>query len=161
MKSRFLKTKFLFESMPIPKELRSLYERPEFERARQALRARSGNRCEWCGARNHSLVYRSFDGSGAWSPAGLAGGVISSDARHIEPRWLLPDGRRANTPRAVYVAKIILTAAHLDHDATHCDLGRMALLCQRCHLGHDRGQHLASYRYRRLEVAHGQGNFFR
>ena len=146
--------------MPILKELRALYERPEFQAARAALHVRARGRCERCGVSNHALIYRSRDGSGAWSPASLRGGVISADGRRIEPRWILPDGRPANPPASVNLIYVVLTAAHLDHDPNHCDLARMALLCQRCHLLHDRGEHIASFRYRCLELAHGQGNFF-
>ena len=42
------------------------------------------------------------------------------------------------------LVKIILTCAHLDHDTTHNDDSNLAALCQRCHLRHDIGQHMAN-----------------
>ena len=37
---------------------------------------------------------------------------------------------------------VILTTAHLDHDPENWDVddSRLAALCQRCHLGYDRGR---------------------
>lgn len=85
-----------------------------------AIRARSGDRCEWCSVENR-------------------------DCR---------DGSR-----------IVLTVAHLDHDLAHndgMDTGGPAMpaekanlvhLCQRCHLGHDRGRHMAKQWRNRQEKA--------
>ncbi|MFL5338120.1 MAG: hypothetical protein ACJ8H8_34370 [Geminicoccaceae bacterium] len=43
----------------------------------------------------------------------------------------------------VRTTKVVLAAAHLDHDPAHC--GRrhrnVRALCQRCHLLHDRPEH--------------------
>lgn len=41
--------------------------------------------------------------------------------------------------------KIILTIAHLDHDAENHDVAdeRLKAMCQRCHLGYDMANHVA------------------
>ena len=43
-------------------------------------------------------------------------------------------------------SKVILTTAHLDHDRTNNAWENLSALCQRCHLRHDREQHIASAR---------------
>ncbi len=39
--------------------------------------------------------------------------------------------------------KVVLAAAHLDHDPSHNRLRNLRALCQRCHMLHDRPHHLA------------------
>ena len=49
--------------------------------------------------------------------------------------------------------RVVLAAAHLDHDPTNNRLRNLRSLCQRCHMIHDRSHHLAqrriTYRLRR------------
>lgn len=47
-------------------------------------------------------------------------------------------------PHPVTGSKVVLTIAHLDHDAENWSVPdeRLAALCQRCHLNYDRPQHL-------------------
>jgi hypothetical protein len=54
-----------------------------------------------------------------------------------------PDPEEAVRIRQTHV---VLAAAHLDHDPTNNRLGNLKSLCQRCHLIHDRPQHLARRR---------------
>lgn len=42
--------------------------------------------------------------------------------------------------------RVILAAAHLDHDPSNNRLGNLRSLCQRCHMIHDRPHHLAQRR---------------
>jgi hypothetical protein len=49
-------------------------------------------------------------------------------------------------PHPITGSRVVLTCAHLDHDHTHRDPARLAVLCQRCHLRHDRLHHLLSRR---------------
>ncbi len=42
--------------------------------------------------------------------------------------------------------RVVLAAAHLDHDPTNNRLRNLRSLCQRCHLIHDRPHHLAQRR---------------
>ena len=43
-------------ALPIKKEFRPLYRTPQWFAAREAVRARAGDRCEACGAPNGSVV---------------------------------------------------------------------------------------------------------
>jgi hypothetical protein len=42
--------------------------------------------------------------------------------------------------------RVVLAAAHLDHDPANNRLRNLRGLCQRCHLTHDRPHHLAQRR---------------
>lgn len=42
--------------MPIPRELRHFYRTRQWEEARERVRVRAGDRCEWCGKPNHERV---------------------------------------------------------------------------------------------------------
>jgi hypothetical protein len=42
--------------------------------------------------------------------------------------------------------RVVLAAAHLDHDPTNNRLRNLRSFCQRCHLMHDRPRHLAQRR---------------
>ena len=42
--------------------------------------------------------------------------------------------------------RVVLAAAHLDHDPGNNGLRNLRSLCQRCHLTHDRPHHLAQRR---------------
>ena len=62
--------------------------------------------------------------------------------------WRDGRGRKVPSPALAEAApvrttKVVLAAAHLDHDPAHC--GRrhrnVRALCQRCHLLHDRPEH--------------------
>jgi len=60
-------------------------------------------------------------------------------------------GRLARWPDLVETAQIrqtrvILAAAHLDHDLRNNRLRNLKSLCQRCHMIHDRPHHLAQRR---------------
>ena len=46
-------------------------------------------------------------------------------------------------------SKVILTVAHLDRDRNHNRFANLAALCQRCHLNHDRQDHIRNRRYGR------------
>ena len=114
-----------------------------------AVRARGGNRCEWCGAPNGEHVIRDLGGKPYTMSQYLASGLAEDFFKPGAP------------------VKIILTVAHLDHDKAHndgMDTGGPALplgganlvhLCQRCHLNHDRPRHLEKQR-RNREARRGQ-----
>lgn len=40
--------------------------------------------------------------------------------------------------------KVVLTAAHMDHNPENCDIDNLKALCQRCHLNYDKNEHLQS-----------------
>ena len=73
-----------------------------------------------------------------------------------EHTWRNGRGRRIGMPvpteaQPLRTTKVVLAAAHLNHDPSHCGRRHRNLraLCQRCHLLHDRLEHL---RRRRLAL---------
>ncbi|GBD43517.1 hypothetical protein HRbin40_00990 [bacterium HR40] len=126
--------------MPIRPELRWLYpiDWPILSRRIRFDRARG--RCESCG-RPH--------GTRLWQLA---------DGRWLDPLtgiWRDDDGRPSAWPDLVHWASgrerwILLGVAHLDHDPTNNRPRNLQALCQRCHLRHDRPEHLRRRRLRRL-----------
>jgi hypothetical protein len=103
------------------------------------IREREGQRCKWCKAPNGKLVAR-----GCGSDSGtfmLENGDVFNDR----------SGERLGCARgSEYDAKtftrIVLTVAHLDQDTTNNDDANLAALCQKCHLAHDKEQHIATAR---------------
>ena len=94
------------------------------------VREEAGNRCEWCAVANGAVGARSLNG--IW--------YDFDDIECISDREIrLLFG--CDYPRII---KIVLTVAHLDHDIQNGDRSNLAALCQRCHLNHDRPQHLAN-----------------
>jgi hypothetical protein len=65
--------------------------------------------------------------------------------------WRTGRGRAARWPDLIDIARIrhtrvVLAAAHLDHDPRNNRLRNLKSLCQRCHLIHDRPHHRAQRR---------------
>jgi hypothetical protein len=65
--------------------------------------------------------------------------------------WRDRRGHSARWPDLEYLmqlrtTRVVLAAAHLDHDPTNNGLRNLRSLCQRCHLIHDRPHHLAQRR---------------
>ncbi|GJE67637.1 hypothetical protein LNAOJCKE_4869 [Methylorubrum aminovorans] len=54
---------------------------------------------------------------------------------------------------ALRTTRVYLACAHLDHDPGNNDPKNLRALCQRCHILHDRAEHLRqrwfTYRYRK------------
>lgn len=60
-------------------------------------------------------------------------------------------------------SKVVLTAAHLDHDPTNDELSNLRAMCQQCHLAYDADEHRASAaetRARKADEESGQGRLF-
>ena len=55
-------------------------------------------------------------------------------------------GRISSRPIKVRTTRVVLAAAHLDHDPTNNRLENLKSLCQRCHMIHDRPYHLSQRR---------------
>lgn len=115
--------------MPIRPENRHFYRDPEYLAAKKRVRARSGNRCERCGVRNHLKGYR--DNAGRF---------------HRLSRRQLMVWEKAGWPLTTRVIRIVLTCAHLDNNPAHNGDDNLADLCQRCHLVHDIAFHQARAR---------------
>jgi hypothetical protein len=119
--------------VPIRPELRFLYpiDWPQISRWVRFVRAKG--RCEMCG-RPHGAIVRHL-GDGRWLDE-------ASDC------WRDGSGRRIREPAAQHAdraatTRVVLAAAHLDHDPSHCGPRHRNLraLCQRCHMLHDRPEH--------------------
>ena len=132
--------------MPIRRELRARYPSNWAQISRLVRFERAGGRCQGCG-RPHGLQVRCLP-----------------DGRWLDPHsglWRGRHGRPARWPdlqdwAAVRLTRVVLAAAHLDHDPTNNRAANLRGLCQRCHLQHDRPHHLAQRRITyRLRLALG------
>jgi ribosomal protein S14 len=122
--------------VPIRPALRWLYP-IDWPQISQAIRfGRAGGHCEHC-ARPHGATLRCLP-----------------DGRWQDPRsgtWRDGRGRQAKAPAAGELAalrltRVVLAAAHLDHDPTNNRRTNLRSLCQRCHMLHDQLHHLAQRR---------------
>ncbi len=119
--------------MPIRPALRPLYP-PNWRALSARVRfERAQGRCQICG-RPHLANLRCLP-DGRWFDAAAQ---TWRDRRGRPARWpTLLDATQFRTTR------VVLAAAHLDHDPTHNRLRNLRALCQRCHLQHDRPHHRA------------------
>ena len=140
---------------PVPAYLRHHYRTPEWKAARATARVRAGDLCEG----TTELLGHTFEDGRCASPNGNL--VVRNKANPAV--WCLADRHRDDPQLWREPIKVVLTTAHLDHDPSHNDLANLAVLCQRCHLAHDREQHAATRRWRSLRLAileHGQEVMF-
>jgi hypothetical protein len=119
--------------MPIRRDLRPLYPRNWPAISRHVRFARAGGRCERCG-RPHGVRLRCLP-DGRWLDPARG---LWRDARGRPARW--PDLEDLIRLRHT---RVVLAAAHLDHDPSNNRARNLRCLCQRCHLRHDRAHHLA------------------
>jgi hypothetical protein len=122
--------------LPIKRELRWFYPIDWPEISRRVRFERAGGVCEGCG-RPHGETVRCLP-DGRWFDA----------ARHT---WRNGRGRPARWPDIEGAVefrqtRVILAAAHLDHDPGNNRQRNLRSLCQRCHMIHDRSYHLARRR---------------
>lgn len=132
--------------MPIRPENRNRYPKnwPEISKR---IREEAGQKCEWCGVKNHSYVFRCiYEGRECYQTEDATlhdantGELISDDSEYFE---LEPTGKD-------FAVKVILTVAHLDHIPENCERDNLRALCQRCHLNYDRHIHVRNRRENRL-----------
>lgn len=95
-----------------------------------AVRERSGDRCEGCGLKNGISGYRDIFGQ--------FHEIIPSDLE-----GMLSDG--------CHLITIVLTTAHLDHNPENSDMNNLRHYCQKCHNGHDAPIRAAGIRRRRRQ----------
>ena len=122
--------------MPIRRELRWLYPIDWPQLSALVRFGRAGGRCERCG-RPHGWTVHHL-GDGRWFDAEAE---VWRDGR----------GREIASPayaeyKRLRRTRVVLAAAHLDHDPTNNRPRNVRALCQRCHLLHDRPHHLAQAR---------------
>jgi hypothetical protein len=122
--------------VPIRRELRDLYPAHWRELSRRVRFERARGRCQGCG-RPHGATVRC-----------LPDGRRYDSARNT---WRDRHGRTARWPDLeqmvrLRTTRVVLAAAHLDHDPGNNRIRNLRSLCQRCHLIHDRPHHLAQRR---------------
>lgn len=103
------------------------------------VRNEAGWKCEWCHVPNRAVIERIGNGT-EWREI-----IVVWDTRtgtHLDTSSM-----NANQLREHNLRKIVLTVAHLDRDSHNNARDNLAALCQKCHLGHDKGQHSASRKY--------------
>jgi ribosomal protein S14 len=123
-------------SMPIKPEMREFYPSDWSLISRRVRFERASGICQGCG-RPHGVIVRCLP-DGRWFDA----------ARHT---WRSGRGRPSQWPNLEEAAqmrktRVVLAAAHLDHDPRNNRLRNLKSLCQRCHMIHDRPHHLAQRR---------------
>lgn len=121
------------DTVPIRPELRFLYPIDWPQISRWVRFERAAGRCEGCG-RPHGAIVRHL-GDGRWWD-------------ELRKTWRDGRGKPISPPvpmtvSAIRTTRVVLAAAHLDHDPTHCGRrhGNIRAFCQRCHLLHDRPEH--------------------
>ena len=119
--------------MPIRPELRPLYPPHWRELSRRIRFERAGGRCQTC-RRPHLAQIRCLP-DGRWFDEAAR---TWCDRRGRPARW--PDLVEAVQLRTT---RVVPAAAHLDGDPSNNRLRNLRSLCQRCHMLHDRPQHLA------------------
>lgn len=130
--------------MPIRPDLRHLYRGPGYRAQRVRIIARAGNRCEQCGKPNGRLVwvYRSKTSRQCWT-------LSLRTQRWVYCRFggsgnfslLRSEVRALRSEKRLRRIRVVLTMAHLDHDAANGDDDNIRLLCQWCHLNYDKLHH--------------------
>lgn len=122
--------------MPIRRELRPLYPLHWPELSRRVRFERAGGRCQRCG-RQHGTIVRCLPDGRWYDPDERTW----RDGKGRSARW--PDLEQLVWQRTT---RVVLAAAHMDHDPRNNRLRNLRSLCQRCHILHDRSHHLAQRR---------------
>jgi hypothetical protein len=129
--------------MPIRAQHRGLYPF-DWQQLSYAVRfKRAHGRCEHCG-RPHGLWVLHLGDGRWWDPQ--------------RQTWRSGQGRELKRAPSLVLTmlrstRVVLSCAHLNHDPTENSGNNLKALCQRCHLLHDRPEHLRrraiTYRSRR------------
>ena len=135
--------------MPIRPELRPLYPKDWPELSRRVRFERAGGECERC-RRPHGMELRCLP-DGRWFDPRSA---TWRDRRGRAARWPdLEDLTRQRTTR------IVLAAAHVNHDPARSGQRNLRAWCQACHLAHDRAWHLLQ-RWITFRLRYARGDLF-
>lgn len=132
--------------MPIRPENRWLYP-IDWPQLSDTIRfGRAGGCCEGCGRPHGKIVCHLGDGRW-WDDAGQVWRSGRGRLLKLAPLSSLPAGIQIET------TKVVLACAHLDHDPSNSAPRNLKALCQRCHILHDKAEHLRqrwfTYRLRR------------
>ncbi|RYG47615.1 hypothetical protein EON79_06865 [bacterium] len=123
--------------MPIKRELRGFYPLDWLELSRSVRFRRAKGRCEQCGRPHGEMVCVLPDGR--WYDPEPA---CWRNVRGRPVRTNLPDPASLPGNLGHWWTKVAIACAHLDHDVSNNVATNLAALCQRCHLVHDRPEHL-------------------
>ena len=128
--------------MPIRRELKGFYPIDWKELSRVIRFERAKGRCEACGQPHGRDVWHLGDGH--WFDTD-AGEWRDEQGRAVD--WIDYRDYRGELRQT----RIVLAAAHLNHDPTDNRPRNLKALCQRCHMLHDRKEHRRQRRltYRR------------
>lgn len=121
--------------MPIRPEHRWLYPIDWKELSEVIRFERAKGRCEHCGRPHGQLVFHLGDGRW-WDAAAKTWRSGRGRLLKLAPLECLP----AST--VIETTKVVLACAHLDHDPGNNAPANLKALCQRCHIIHDRAEHL-------------------
>lgn len=123
----------------------SLYPSNWKTEIRPRILERAANKCEQCGAVNHTWIMRHLDHPERFIVWDSANDHAIKDGEEV--CWNEVDGEyRTEKP-----VRVILTVAHLDQNINNNDPSNLRAFCQRCHLNHDRADNL-----RRRKAKKGQ-----
>ena len=137
--------------MPIRREHRFFYP-IDWPQLSAAIRfGRAGGACEGCGRPHGLTVYHL--GDGRWWDASI-GAWRDGQGHTLRSLPTIEDLGRIRTTR------VVLAAAHRDHDTTNNQDRNLAAFCQRCHINHDRPEHRRR-RWRTLFRRRAMGDLFR
>ena len=121
--------------MPIRRQHRWLYPIDWSQISASIRFGRAKGRCEHCGRPHGRLVFHLGDGrwwdddAETWRNGN--GKTLSS----------MPPVAPSLDDKAARTTKVVLAAAHLDHDPGNNRFRNLKAFCQRCHLLHDRKEH--------------------
>ena len=120
--------------MPIRREHRWFYpvDWPQLSALIRFQRAKA--RCEACGRPHGELVFHL--GDGRWWDA------EASTWRSGRGRELGSLASPEHWTRQLLTTRVVLACAHLNHDPTDNRPRNLKAFCQRCHILHDRPEHL-------------------
>lgn len=111
---------------------------------RPAILLRANYQCEFCGVGKYKYIFRGYLGDDTEVYQDAEG--IIYDANNSAILFLF-DFEKTITPKGKgRVIKVVLTVAHIDHNINNNDPANLKALCQRCHLIHDKHQHMKSRR---------------
>ena len=136
--------------MPIRPEHRWLYPIDWCELSIAIRFGRAGGRCEQC-RRPHGKQVRHL-GDGRWWDEDV-GQWRDGDGRIVRSLPLT-----CNDP-LLAVTTVVLATAHLDHDPANNAGRNLRALCQRCHILHDRPEHLRQ-RWLTYRLRYALGDLF-
>jgi hypothetical protein len=142
--------------MPIRPEVRWLYPVDWPQLSKMVRFERAKGRCETCGRPHGQQVHHLGDGRW-WDEEREV--WRDGHGRPVKRLAHYDGGAATHLGLVVRATRVVLAAAHLDHDPTNNRPRNLKALCQRCHLLHDRVEHQRQ-RYQTLRRRKALGDLF-